>query len=112
MCGVEVLSMTPLSGGDVADSFQVELRNGRRVFAKTKRDAPARFFSTEAAGLRWLGAVEALPVATVIAYTDDHPACLVLEWIEAGGTRTPEGCLLYTSPSPRDRTRSRMPSSA
>ena len=27
---------------------------------------------------------------------------------------TPEGviCLLYTSPSPRDRTRSRMPSSA
>ena len=25
---------------------------------------------------------------------------------------TIEGCLLYTSPSPRDRTRSRMPSSA
>ena len=36
-----------------------------------------------------------------------------------GGRRTEEtsewrieGCLLYTSPSPRDRTRSRMPSSA
>ena len=29
--------------------------------------------------------------------------------IEAGGKDT---CLLYTSPSPRDRTRSRMPSSA
>ena len=26
--------------------------------------------------------------------------------------RTGVGCLLYTSPSPRDRTRSRMPSSA
>ena len=26
--------------------------------------------------------------------------------------RTGESCLLYTSPSPRDRTRSRMPSSA
>ena len=26
--------------------------------------------------------------------------------------RNPENCLLYTSPSPRDRTRSRMPSSA
>ena len=25
---------------------------------------------------------------------------------------TPNTCLLYTSPSPRDRTRSRMPSSA
>ena len=27
-------------------------------------------------------------------------------------TFSPNGCLLYTSPSPRDRTRSRMPSSA
>ena len=27
-------------------------------------------------------------------------------------TRTHDSCLLYTSPSPRDRTRSRMPSSA
>ena len=30
-----------------------------------------------------------------------------------GFMQSPEGfCLLYTSPSPRDRTRSRMPSSA
>ena len=29
-----------------------------------------------------------------------------------GGTYSLDGCLLYTSPSPRDRTRSRMPSSA
>ena len=28
------------------------------------------------------------------------------------GLRQPYDCLLYTSPSPRDRTRSRMPSSA
>ena len=28
------------------------------------------------------------------------------------GTFSPMCCLLYTSPSPRDRTRSRMPSSA
>ena len=28
------------------------------------------------------------------------------------GTHSPLACLLYTSPSPRDRTRSRMPSSA
>ena len=32
---------------------------------------------------------------------------------EENGIRCPyHGCLLYTSPSPRDRTRSRMPSSA
>ena len=30
----------------------------------------------------------------------------------ATGTRNVHACLLYTSPSPRDRTRSRMPSSA
>ena len=30
----------------------------------------------------------------------------------AGGTGLYYNCLLYTSPSPRDRTRSRMPSSA
>ena len=29
-----------------------------------------------------------------------------------GATVVVEGCLLYTSPSPRDRIRSRMPSSA
>ena len=29
-----------------------------------------------------------------------------------GSSTRPKGCLLYTSPSPRDRTRSRMPSSA
>ena len=28
------------------------------------------------------------------------------------GPEQPSNCLLYTSPSPRDRTRSRMPSSA
>ena len=34
--------------------------------------------------------------------------------VEIAMLRTPDGysCLLYTSPSPRDRTRSRMPSSA
>ena len=31
---------------------------------------------------------------------------------QQGYTRDPNTCLLYTSPSPRDRTRSRMPSSA
>ena len=32
--------------------------------------------------------------------------------VGGGGTDIIDGCLLYTSPSPRDRTRSRMPSSA
>ena len=32
--------------------------------------------------------------------------------IKCGGSVLLDSCLLYTSPSPRDRTRSRMPSSA
>ena len=34
----------------------------------------------------------------------------VAPWVDENDNY--EGCLLYTSPSPRDRTRSRMPSSA
>ena len=37
---------------------------------------------------------------------------VALEWAGKGFTRLYDSCLLYTSPSPRDRTRSRMPSSA
>ena len=33
-------------------------------------------------------------------------------YISHKGFWSDDGCLLYTSPSPRDRTRSRMPSSA
>ena len=33
-------------------------------------------------------------------------------WDTASQGIIPRSCLLYTSPSPRDRTRSRMPSSA
>ena len=35
----------------------------------------------------------------------------LLQLVDRGFKRLPD-CLLYTSPSPRDRTRSRMPSSA
>ena len=39
----------------------------------------------------------------------EDPACLIYT---SGTTGPPKGCLLYTSPSPRDATLSRMPSSA
>ena len=41
-------------------------------------------------------------------YDDDD--LLILQYSSKEGSS--ESCLLYTSPSPRDRTRSRMPSSA
>ena len=46
----------------------------------------------------------------------DRTTALLLEVLEdsssTGCGGSVNGCLLYTSPSPRDRTRSRMPSSA
>ncbi len=79
----EVVASSPLQGGDVAESFRVVLDDGRTLFAKTKRDAPAGFFSTEAAGLRWLQDADAVPVPTVVLVSDEPPL-LVLEWIDEG----------------------------
>ena len=42
--GVEVTSARPLSGGDVAESYCVELAGGETVFAKTRRGAAPDFF--------------------------------------------------------------------
>jgi len=90
ICGAGVTAMARLGGGDVADAFRVTLADGRSVFAKTKAEAPENFFTTEANGLRWLSEVGAGSVAQVIGVSDDEPACLVLEWIEPGGSRSAE----------------------
>ena len=46
------------------------------------------------------------------ASIQDRIASMQQKNIDGVITRSADGCLLYTSPSPRDRTRSRMPSSA
>ncbi len=81
--GVGVAHMIPLGGGDVADSYRVVLDSGEAVFAKTKHNAPAGFFTTEAAGLTWLRDAAAVTVPEVVAVSDEPPL-LVLEWIEPG----------------------------
>lgn len=80
--------MARLGGGDVAESYRVELADGRTVFAKTHRNPPPGFFTTEAAGLGWLRAPGVLPVPEVLAVSDGvdgSPPLLVLEWIDEGG---------------------------
>lgn len=81
--GAQVHAATPVRGGDVAASYRLELAGGGRVFAKTHHDPPPGFFTTEAAGLRWLRDAGAVRVPEVLAVSDD-PAYLVLEWIEEG----------------------------
>jgi fructosamine-3-kinase len=87
---VRIASMQSLRGGDVAEAYRVQLDDGRRVFAKTHRSAPACFFSTEAAGLAWLRAPMVIGIPGVLAVSDgdpeaDAPNHLVLEWIDEGG---------------------------
>ena len=72
-----------------------------------------------------LAAVQAIESADVVAYpvaraeAEGMAAQIAAPWITAEQRRLPllfpmvaEACLLYTSPSPRDRQKSRMPSSA
>jgi fructosamine-3-kinase len=80
--GAEVVAAARVHGGDVASSWCVDLADDRRVFAKTHPTAPPNFFTTEAAGLRWLAAADALAVPEVIAVRDEAPNLLVLGWID------------------------------
>src|SRR5262245_10881990 len=90
--GSEVTAAARVHGGDVASSWRVELADGRRVFAKTHPTAPPNFFTTEAAGLRWLGGAQAVAVPEVLAVRDEAPNLLVLGWIdEARGAASPAG---------------------
>ena len=82
--GATVRETTSLRGGDVAESYRVELPEGRTVFAKTHRDAPPDFFGTEAAGLAWLAEPGVVPVPRVLAHADSQPNHLVLEWVDEG----------------------------
>ncbi len=92
-----VVAMVPVHGGDVARSWRLELHDGRTVFAKTHGRAPAGFFTTEAAGLRWLAEATAVPVPEVLSVGDGDasrgvPNHLVLAWIAEGARNaTTEG---------------------
>ncbi len=80
------MTFAPVSGGDVARAHRAELDDGRVVFVKTHDAPPEGFFTTEAAGLDWLGETGTVRVPDVLSVGDD-PAHLALEWI-VEGTRT------------------------
>ncbi|MEZ5410698.1 MAG: fructosamine kinase family protein [Acidimicrobiales bacterium] len=83
--GIEVVSARPLAGGDVSQSYRIELADSRVVFAKTHAAPPeGGFYTTEALGLDWLRQVGSLAVPQVLAATDAAPAILVLQWIDTG----------------------------
>ena len=54
-------------------------------------------------------ALETMGTPSPVTIDPDDDACI---FYTSGTTGRPKGCLLYTSPSPRDKRQSRMPSSA
>ncbi len=82
-----VASAAPVSGGDVAEAWRVDLVDGRTVFVKHQASAPKQAMTTEAAGLAWLRAPGVVSVPEVLAVSDDEPNLLVLAWIDVGSAR-------------------------
>jgi fructosamine-3-kinase len=82
LLGTAVVATAPVAGGDVATATKLRLSNGTTALMKTLTGAPPDFFTTEAAGLRWLGEVtDGVRVPEVLAVDHD---CLLLAWVETG----------------------------
>lgn len=79
--GTRVSQVAAVTGGDINDAFAVSLGDGRRVFVKTRADAPNDTYHREAEGLDVLREPGALRVAEVAAVDD---AFLALVWISSG----------------------------
>ena len=79
---------------------QVAVWQGREVYAFTRPGDEASQQFARSLGALWAGG------------SDERPVELDAAIIFAPAGDLVPTCLLYTSPSPRDRTRSRMPSSA
>ena len=80
--GSEVTAARRVGGGSINEAYAVELADGRRAFVKTRPDAPADEYASEAASLAWLAEPGTVPVPEVIAV---GPSFLALEWIEPDG---------------------------
>jgi fructosamine-3-kinase len=76
-----VRSLQRVGGGDINEAYAAELEDGGRAFVKTRADAPAGEYVTEAASLRWLAVPNGLGVPEVLGASDE---VLVLEWLEPG----------------------------
>mgnify|MGYP002173186683 CR=1 FL=1 len=91
--------MTESANATITDYYDAETFARIKAFADTK-DTPCVVIDTATINRQYDELVEGFPYANVYYAVKANPAPQVLT------------CLFYTSPSPRDRTRSRMPSSA
>ena len=78
---------------------------------ETAAPRTSRYYPTWMPSWRFIAAVIAIGGMQLLATMDSTVAIVALPKIQDELSLS-DACLLYTSPSPRDRTRSRMPSSA
>ncbi len=71
--------LTPVAGGSINRTFQVETANGERFFYKTHRSPPPRLFESEAQGLQALAKSGVIAVPRVVAVNSKG---LLLEFID------------------------------
>ena len=112
---------SPYHGGtDEAPTYaQVDVASGTTPYSLGFRKA---FKITNGNQTSGAGGSDEMTVKTVLEaqdiassgwnYTSASSFITLSFWIKSSVAQNFYGCLLYTSPSPRDRTRSRMPSSA
>lgn len=77
----KILSMYPVSGGDINSAFQLTLVDGTQLFMK-RNSLP--FFELEAKGLEAIRNTKTIRVPKVIEAGNDGEYYLLLEWIEPG----------------------------
>lgn len=96
--GLDVTAVRKTAGGDINDAYRAELAGGEAVFVKTSNAAQPGMFTSEAAGLLWLGEPESgIATPRVVGVIDDRPGdealpgssppsprLLALEWIDTG----------------------------
>lgn len=83
--GSRVAHERSLPGGDINDAHALTLEDGRKLFLKTQRRAPAGFFESEALGLDWLRVAAVIRIPRVVAVADETDAVpfLALELLES-----------------------------
>ncbi|CAA9350238.1 MAG: Ribulosamine/erythrulosamine 3-kinase potentially involved in protein deglycation [uncultured Nocardioidaceae bacterium] len=81
LLGSAVVATAPVSGGSICTATRLRLSDGASALIKTRAQAPADFFPSEARGLRWLASTRGAGVPDVLAVEQD---CLILTWVEAG----------------------------
>ena len=92
---------------DIIVIDQLDKVNMKGTYARTDEKLRAIYTSAREIAKRRECVVIAISQASADAHNRDHISFDMME-----NSKTGKACLLYTSPSPRDRTRSRMPSSA